>query len=841
MPHHRPVTPIIWLSCGLLGGQLAAPWTTGWAFVAAAITAGVFAIARSPTDPVARAIAAAAIAAALGHCQLDARLDPELPLTHIARLGVDRAIFRATVAERPSHRPSGLRLVLQVDGEQRGHEWTERSGRILLTVRNAQRDWHRGDRLVARIRMRAPRNFGNPGEFDYEHHLARRGIYTTGFSVDDEDWRRLPRAAAPTWADSVHRHATATLDQVAPPHLRAIAAALLLGDSASIPPDIRRRYARAGVSHVLAISGLHIGLVAAGVYTGMRWLLARSEYALLALNVPKLATAASLPPVLAYASIAGAGAATLRATVMGSLLIAALLIDRPRHWPATLAAAAAAVCATSPGAAFEASFQLSFAAVIAIVAGGRRLCDAYDTWAERHLWRLSAPRLHRFGRWLVLSQGITLTAMLATAPLTLYHFQQLSLVGAISNLVIVPITGMGAVGIGLAAVLLNPWLPGVGGALFAACCGLLAVGDALTTVFASLPGADLHLPTPTTAEIATYYALLAAFLIRPLRARGAVVVLAAAAALIALQIASWHVERVTSDEMRVTFVSVGQGDSTLVEFPGGHVMLVDGGGLSPTFDVGERVIAPLLLRRKIRTIDTIVLTHPDFDHYGGLGYIAQRFAVDEIWTNGGRSKSNRYQDFLDRVASTSARTVIARRGEVRTIGGVEVRVLHPQDDRADGHQPDGEQPDGSNDASITLLLSFGGARILLTGDLEADGERALLRQGDDLRGSILKVPHHGSRTSSTASLLKAVEPSLAIISSGFGNRYRLPHPDVLDRYRQRAIRVIRTDLDGAIEIRIAPSGTTVVTKGRRWRRSAISESTTTGTYLFRLTDRETAT
>ncbi len=838
MPHHRPVTPIIWLSCGLLGGQLAAPWTTGWAFVAAAITAGVFAIARSPTDPVARAIAAAAIAAAFGHYQLDARLAPELPLTHIARLDVDRAVFRATIAERPSHRPSGLRLVLQVDGEQRGREWIERSGRILLTVRNAQRDWHRGDRLVARIRMRAPRNFGNPGEFDYEHHLARRSIYTTGYSVDDTDWRRLPRASATTWADSVHRHATATLEQVAPPHLRAIAAALLLGDSASIPPNIRRRYARAGVSHVLAISGLHIGLVAAGVYTAMRWLLARSEHVLLVLNVPKLATAASLPPLLAYASIAGVGAATLRATVMGSLLIAALLIDRPRHWPATLAAAAAAVCLTSPGAAFEASFQLSFAAVIAIVAGGRRLRDAYDTWAERHLLRLSAPRLHRFGRWLVLSQGITVTAMLATAPLTLYHFQQLSLVGAISNLVIVPIVGMGAVGVGLAALLLNPWLPGVGGVLFAACCALLAVGDALTTAFASLPGADLHLPTPTTTEIATYYALLAAFLIGPLRARGAVVVptATAAAAVIALQVASWHVERVTSDEMRVTFVSVGQGDSTLVEFPGGHVMLVDGGGLSSTFDVGERVIAPLLLRRKIRTIDTIVLTHPDFDHYGGLGYIAQRFAVDEIWTNGSRSKSDRYQEFLDRAASTSARSVIARRGENRTIGGVEIRVLHPEDDRAVGYQPD-----DSNDASITLLLSFGDTRILLTGDLEADGERALLRHGDDLRDSILKVPHHGSRTSSTASLLRTVEPSLAIISSGFGNRYRLPHPDVLDRYRERAIRVIRTDLEGAIEIRIAPSGTTVVTKGRRWRRSATIESTTTGRHLFRLTDRETAT
>jgi competence protein ComEC len=614
--------------------------------------------------------------------------------------------------------------------------------------------------------------------------------------------------------------------------LRSIAAALLLGDGASIPPEIRRRYARAGVSHVLAISGLHIGLVAAATYAAARWLLGRSERALLTLNVPKLATAATLPPVVAYAAVAGTNAATLRATVMAALFLSALLFDRSRHWPATLAVAAAVVCSISPGAAFEASFQLSFAAVIAIVAGGNRLLEAYDNWAEQHLWRLSAPRCATLGRWIVASQGMTLLAMLATAPLTLHHFQQLSAVGAISNLVIVPIVGMGAVAFGLVAVWVTPVLPGAGGVLFGICCRLLAAGDELTGLFAGLPAADLHLPSPSAAEIATYYALLATPWIRKRRLRTAVAGITILAA--AVQVASWYVERAGGDELRVTFLSVGQGDSTVVELPGGRVILVDGGGLSTTFDVGERVIAPFLLRRKILTVDSVVLTHPDFDHYGGLSYIIDRFGVKEVWTNGSRGGGSRYHRF-QRACRGGAKQVLARRGVRRLAGGVEIAVLHPP--RAG--------TDDSNDASVVVRLAYAGVGILLTGDLERDGERELVGRGGDLHSTILKVPHHGSRTSSTALLLEAVAPRLAIVSVGHRNRYRMPHPDVVERYRSRSIAVLRTDRDGAVEIRVAPSGAFQVAGGHR-RRSRVtfppSEAEARPPLSdFRLTGREMAT
>lgn len=809
MPSGPPATPILWICCGYLIGQLAAPWTPGRSFSAAAVTAAIGVAVRSPRRQAARLVATAAMAAAIGHWQLDDRLTPALDPGHVAELvrgAPADAMLRGTIIDPPAERPAGLRFTIDVDAKKSGDTWIAAHGRVLLTVRQSARYWRRGDRLEARVRLRPPRNFGNPGEFDYEQFLARRAVYLTGYDSSDAAWRRLPRPEPPAWNDALRDAAATALDHVASPHLQPIATALLLGDVASIPEPIRERYARAGVSHILSISGLHVGLVAAAAFLAARWLLARSERVLLTANVPKMATVASLPPVIVYAAIAGSSAATLRANIMAALFLAAMLLDRRRHWPTAVAGAASAVCAASPGALFEASFQLSFAAVIAIVAGGRPLRDLLDAAAEHSLWRLTHPRLLGVARGAVLSQGVTTLALLATAPLTLYHFQQLSLVGLISNFFVVPLTGFAAVGSGLAGVLLTPALPGIGACLLAVCCAFLTAGDWLTAWFANLPGADLHLITPNAFETALYYAVLALPLVPAPRPRAAAA--GTVALLSALQIASWRVEH-NGEDLRITFISVGQGDSALVEFPGGHVMLVDGGGLSPGFDVGQRVIAPLLLRRKIDRIDTVVLTHPDFDHYGGLPYIVERFSAPELWHNGSRGDGASFAKLLETAERSATRHVQVQRGFARNIGGADVRILHPSPGAATAE----------NDSSVVLSIRYGGVGVLLTGDIEEGGERALLRAGSAPRADILKVPHHGSRSSSTEPWLTAVQPRIAVASCGHRNRYGMPHPTVIDRYARHGIALLRTDRDGAVEIRISSTGATSTTIGRRGRRS----------------------
>ena len=556
---------------------------------------------------------------------------------------------------------------------------------------------------------------------------------------------------------------------------------------------------------MLAISGLHIGLIAATVYSTLRWVLARSEMFLLHFNLPKVATAATLPPVVAYATIAGASAATLRATIMAMLFISALLIDRARYWPAAMAAASIGVCTVTPGAIFEASFQLTFTAVIIIIIGVPPLRARYDTWAERRLVRLRSTRLANLERWFVLSITVTALALMATAPLTLYHFQQLSLVGLVSNIFIVPITGMAAVSVGLLAVLITPQAPEVGALCFAVCGTFLQLGDHLTSVFSTLPFSDINLPTPSKIEIAVYYALLLTPVVQDKRVRRFAVVATAFA--MALLGSAWIAERFHSGALRMTFISVGQGDSTLIEFPAGHTMLVDGGGLSATFDTGERILAPLLRRQKIRTVDTLVITHPDYDHYAGLAHIADEFNVAEIWSSGARGQGTRYRAFRQRIDHSTAVQHVVKRGFEKTIDGVSIQVLHP----AEIHSPE------NNDTSIVLRLSYAGSSILLSGDIESGGEYAVLKTGSDLRSAILKVPHHGSASSSTTAFLKAVAPCWAVVSSGYRNRYGMPHREVVNRYEKLGVDLLRTDTMGAIEIRIEANGSMRITHGRRHR------------------------
>ena len=663
------------------------------------------------------------------------------------------------------------------------------------------------------LRLRAPRNFGNPGEFDYEAFLARRRVYVTGFAADDRSWRRTPGGEPwPTrLLEAWRARASRAIDHNVGQPQASILAALLLGESGALAPEVRDRYARTGVSHVLAISGLHVGIVAGAGYAGARWLLARSEWLLLTANVPKLAMGFGAVPVLLYAAIAGGSTATARAVTMVLLVMLATLVDRQRDWLAGLAAAAAGISLLWPGSIFEISFQLSFAAVLALVLGMRRVAAWWNDWEERRLVRLRGPRW-RLLRWFVLYNAVTACALVGTAPLAIRHFNRISLVGIVANAVVVPLLGLLPVGIGLLGVLAVPVVPPLGAFLLRVAGAVVAVADRLVAALAALPFAAVRVVTPTRLEIALAYGLLALLLAGGRRRRA---LLAAALVLVAADAGYWWARRFHRTVLRVTFLSVGQGTSTVVEFPGSQVMVVDGGGLSATFDVGERLLAPFLWRRKIAHVDTLVLSHPDFDHFGGLDFLVKAFSPRALWWNGARSRGVLFERFWNDVRARGPPPEVVTRGFHRDIGGVDVRVLHPRRAAAGS----------DNDRSLVLQLRYGPTTLLLPGDLEAEGERALIvAERGGLASTVLAVPHHGSRTSSTPPFVGAVSPRLAIISCGYDNRFGMPHASVLAEYERRRITVWRTDLDGAILLTIDAAGHLSTALGRPQappRRSAL--------------------
>jgi competence protein ComEC len=611
---------LFWVTGALLAGQSAAatvtrPWW--WMIVAAAALGVVLATRRLPIRLA--AMTASLLAALFGYWQVEQLQRSNLAPQHIEHLAGARVVLRGRVAERPASRPDKLRLVIDTQAVRRGPEWEPAHGRVLVTLRSVSQAWQRGGGVEAIVALRRPRNFGNPGEFDFEAYLARRGIYATAFAADDRSWLRLP--APPTWTAAIERWRDAVATTIAatlPEPTASITAALLVGDVIALPLDVRDRFARAGVSHVLSISGLHVGLVAGAAYALLRWLLARSERALLRANVPKLAMAASLAPLAVYAAIAGDNVATIRSEIMGVLVVSAVLLDRPRDWLAPLAAAARDLPLRTR--LHTRSASSSFAAVLAIVSAMPRVIAWWNAWEEAHLVRLRG-RHWQWLRWVVLTEAVTVCATLGTAPLAAWHFNQVSLIALVANPLVVPLLGMACVGLGLVATVAVAVAPAAAPPLFHIVGAIVAAADALVRLCAALPYASVPVVTPSPLELVLLYAGLAALLIREHTLRRWVL----GWCLIGLvcDAAYW---KAPLGALQITFLSVGQGDCAVVEFPGRAVMVVDGGGLSGDFDVGRQVVAPFLWRRKIAHVDVLALSHADFDHFGGLTLLAQAFA-----------------------------------------------------------------------------------------------------------------------------------------------------------------------------------------------------------------------
>lgn len=701
----------------------------------------------------------------------------------------------AEVVDPVERRDAGVRLLLAVQRVRRGGAWEEVRGRVFLTIGTARHLWAAGDTLHGRLRLRRPRNFGNPGEFDYEKLLARRGVYVSAFAYDDARLRQTPTGAAglmQRW----RRQVSELFGREAPPLPAAVLRALIIGTANELPDALRQAFTRAGVSHVLSISGLHIGLVAAAAFVAWRWLLGRSMRLLLSGLVPKLAVALALLPVLAYAGIAGANFATRRAVWMSLLVLGAVLLDRLENLYVVLSVAALAVLIVAPGASQEISFQLSFVAVLGLLLGVGKLRRWWPVWAERRLLSLR-PRRARWEHAVLQFAVVTLSATLFTAPLVAFHFNAFSVAAPLANLVVTPILGSLVVALGLLAALLVPWFELPARLCVWLATPLIEVSLWLVESIAAYDASSVRVVTPGWGQLAAFYAALLATLTLAGRRR----LLLTSVLLLLLvgetirRAAALH----PAGELRVTFLSVGQGDSTVIETPGGEVVVVDGGGLrSPNFDVGARLVAPYLWGRGQRRADVLVVSHPQWDHYAGLAFLAEEMAPRELWWNGTSASTAGYRRLSEAVVRAAGVATVVAEGFERDIGGVRFVALGPPSARDDL---------GVNDGSLVLVLEYAGRCILLPGDIEATGEAVLVAQGRGrLRCDIAKVPHHGSATSSGVALIDEVRPELAIVSAGWGNRFGFPQPDVVRRWRAAGATVVRTDVAGAVSVWVTADG-----------------------------------
>jgi competence protein ComEC len=824
----RPLIPLaISFMVGIVGGLLLAGFEPAvLAGLAAAFGFTVFCLLRRRNDILSPLL----IFIFLGYLSVQPWIMPRFPPQHIIHFtGQQKWHITGTVDSRPISRSNRLNFLMAVEQIEAAGVSRPVTGRIRVTAIGTGGGVTRGDRISFESRLREPHNFNNPGGFDYKRYLAFQAVWATAYSPLESVTilSERPRSGIGHWIDRMRERILELIDTTPAGEQRGVLAALILGDRGRLSPETTVSFQRVGIGHLLAISGLHIGIVASTVFFLLSRILSRIPWFLWNAGTRKWAAFGTFFPVLAYALLAGMSASTQRALAMVGFFLMTFLCGRDQDLLNTLTVAAMSILVVYPPVITSASFQLSFAAVFAIIYGMARV--------PLTPLPLSVPVTMRVLRRFTLFVFVSVWATLGTLPLTMFYFNQVSLIGVLSNCLFVPIIGFGVVPSGLLAAFLLPISSNAAAAIMNLAAAVLAKALELVNLMSQLPFAAVRTVTPSLLEIVCYYLLVFLVVVLISRRRqnddaavdntefrlnsdGTVgrnpvggsfkriqpiwVVLALILSAIVADIGYWTYQRLGRQDFRATFLDVGQGSATLLELPGGYCMLVDGGGYSDNaaFDVGARIIAPFLWHKKIKTVETLILTHPNSDHLNGLIYIAENFNVQHIWSNGEPGNTLGYRQLMKTVRDKNITHPVFRQLDRQAeVAGIKIEILNPPRGFLESRQT--EPWRDFNDNSLVTRFTCGAISFLLCGDITAKAEKELVtREGDHLKSTVLFVPHHGSDSSSTTGFIDAVKPQIGIVSAGRQNRYHFPHPAVLKRYRQAKTRLLRTDQAGAISL-----------------------------------------
>ncbi|PIE56729.1 MAG: DNA internalization-related competence protein ComEC/Rec2 [Desulfobulbus propionicus] len=732
-----------------------------------------------------------------GVLHTSAALHPSLPADHVQRLITERT--KVTLAGRVVSLPEfngtvtrfTLRLFAYLRRDPVGQTALQPCrGLVRMSIKGPV-DLVPGEQIMALARAGPIRNFHTPGVFDYRRHMAAQRIYVSAWINSPEAILHIEIPSQSPWkkfgllAERIRQQIghtiTSTLDQ----EEAALYKALLTGDRSGISNDILEQFKATGTMHLLAISGLHLGLLSLIGYTLLRRLFNCSTWLLLKVHVPSLALCCTLPLLACYTLIAGAHAPVLRALLMAVLVVTGVLLGRQRNILALVAGAALLLLLFNPLALFTVSFQLSFAAVTAIALAVPTITAVLDT---RHQRRLLIP-LH----WLFAAFLVALAATLGTLPLMLWHFHRISLVGPLVNLIVEPLLCFWALPLGLVALPVGTVFPGLGDLLLHTGAWGIDLALAVTSWVAGFNGVDLHTIQPTLYEIVLYLAG-GTLLLRTVEKKGKILLPLFLLSLCLLSFILDPLALLRRDPDRVIFLDVGQGSATLVE-TGKKAWMIDCGGPGgPDFATGERIIAPCLWHRRIRKLEGIVISHPHSDHINGLEFLLEHFTPEVLILGQGQPVSQLIPS-LELANQQGVRVIRIKAGDLvwktpsSTLTCLGIPGLAPLDTLS------------LNDQSLVLKLTTTGYSVLFPGDITRVSEQALLNRQtppEALRADILLAPHHGSTTSSSPGFIRAVAPRYIVVSSGRSNRGSFPATAHVRRWRKAGTTVLQTPDQGTI-------------------------------------------
>jgi competence protein ComEC len=770
-----------------------------------------------------------------------------IPQNHISRLVASGRLdiseplrWRGRLRSDPVLLPWGFRSEIELEEVDAAGQIVKLSGGMRLSYFRREGEdvlaptVRAGDRVEALVRARTPRNFLTPGAFDSRAQLARQGIDLTAslrslelLTPNGDTVRTLASRFA-----RLRGHLLARLNDLFrdAPDQAAVLRAMLLGDYNFLDRDVSLSFQTTSVYHVLVVSGLHVAALAAFIWWVARRLRLSLPFTVLAIFLVLgffVAVVEDRPPIE-------------RAALMAAVVLLARLMFRRVQILNTLAVAALLVLLKRPSALVEASFQLSFLAALIIGGIALPLVDATSApfrkalahlgdntrdvvhppraiqfrldlrsasdWLASHLPERVAPRSASllalpfaavFRLWEIFL--VSLTIQMGLMPLMAHFFHRVSIAGPLANMPALLLSSLivpfGFITLGLDALWNRI------GVVAAHCTGWL-VQDLLVIVqtISAWPRTAYRIPGPPAWVLMAFYILLALAILVAVSKRRRWAIVWSIPLVVLLLVCAWYpfAPRLTSGALEVSMLDVGQGDSIFVAFPDGRTLLIDGGGtygasrLSGVrigMDIGESIVSPYLWQRGIRRLDVVALSHAHNDHLDGLNSVLDNFQVQELWV--GRTVDTQpFRELLAHARARGVRVVNRVRGESFSWGGVAGLILWPEDRSV--------AATASNNDSLVLHLEYSHNAFLLPGDIEKPVEADLVERGDPLVADVLKVPHHGSRTSATDPILRAVRPSFAVISVGETNSFGHPHRETLSRLSAAHVRALRTDQDGTV-------------------------------------------
>ena len=810
--------PIIWLTISMIVGILvgeACPGYGPWVLTLAGVSVAALMVCLKRKLPV--LLLPLILFSSIGYLSIQPWVSPTFPDHHIRHF-VDSKTCKISgiILDKPFFNRNRTRFVMAAVSIVQDGNPVSVCGRVRVTVANGPISLSKGDHVSFFGRLRSIRNFNNPGGFDYERYMAFQNIWARSYVVADKlsIQSKDKKYNGMTVFDDRRNRISEMIDGLGmdasqrSQDVKAVSKALLIGDRTGLSRPLREKFNRTGVGHLLAISGLHIGIVATVAFAILRWMVAWFSPVLWAGWTRRTAAILTFVPVLAYGFLAGMSPSTQRAVIMVSVFLLTLLFDREQDLINTICIAGMLILVINPPALFSISFQLSFMAVLVIVCGMSLMRPIFQKAKGVKTTLISKS---------LAFMAVTLFATLGTAPLVMAYFNQVSLIGLIVNVVAIPLVGFLVVPLGLLSVFIQVFSTDIASMCLQLSHWILDKAISVIDIFSGLPFAALKTFSPSLVEIGLYYLLLLGLfnwisaksqenqprLPIGLKRNIAYGILVLAALGWVLDTGYWVHQRFWHKDLRIMIFDVGQGSAALLELPGGRNFLIDGGGFSgnAVFDTGKNIIAPYLLRNKIKTIDTLYLSHPNSDHLNGLIYIAEHFNVKQAITNSESSPTMGYQLFMETLEKHGIDTPVYRELErATTIAGTKIDILYPAGNFLE--KTSQEKRYSKNNNSLVVKVSFGEHAFLFPGDIMTLGEKVLVdAAGKKLKSIVLVSPHHGSNSSSTQLLMEQVDPKIVVISCGWMNRFRFPSKTVLQRYESIGAEVLRTDINGAIQIR----------------------------------------